>query len=226
MNSFQTARRIAGRAGSLLALSTLLMGAGAAEADAQRAMAAKELTFAVEFPELAGRDGMDERLRERPLRADDLAGLLAREGRIVYGGEEPVEVRLVAFVVGERGEVLGRVVSEPFEMRPGTHRAGEHLPMDELHEVLRRRFPDSTFFPDGYFFPDDFFFPDSTFDEERFPDTIFGRDHFPDSTFDEVGVEDGQVGIVIVAAPTDEELQREARLGSSIVVFQTAPGDR
>lgn len=252
MSFLQSKHRIASRAGAVLALSALFVGAGAIESDAQTAMAAKELTFSVEYPELAGRDGVDERFAERPLRAGELAELLAREGRVVYGGREPVEVRLVAFVVGEEGKLRERVVSEPFRLAP-RERDEESAPLEcalarcvedarEFFGHLARLFPDghffpdSVFFPDGYFFPDDYFFPDSTFDEERvpdstfdeerFPDTIFGRDYFPDSAFDQARLGDDRIGVMIVAAPADGELQREALLRSALVLFDAAPGAR
>lgn len=80
---------------------------------------------------------------EDTLGVGELARLLVREGSLVYRGEAPAEVRLVAYLVGPGGELVDSVGSAPVRIEPGEHRLARFVTPDlyvrELGDALPSR---------------------------------------------------------------------------------------
>lgn len=216
----QITRNIAAAAGMALAVTALIAAGGPSELGAQEDWAAKELVFSVSYP--------DELAATRVRKAfdpEEATRMLAETGRLTFAGRTPVRAQLALFIVGEHG-ASERVVSRPFTLEPREGEDGEFATLEcalaKCTADARELFAQAgEFFPDGYFFPDSIFFPDTLFDEKRFPDSIFSGDFFPDDYFEKAGLERGQVGVMVVVAPADEEMQREANLSSAIIIFDS-----
>lgn len=144
--------------------------------------------------------------REEPMNADMLLGLLAREGRVIYEGEEPVRVQPIVFIVGADGEKRERIAGEPFELEPGQHSLGELLPNTLLPNTKDPALLEEMF-------PGDEFFPGDTFGQGS-----------GDRLLDEVskllsGLEEG-VAVVLAVVPTDQELAAQSKVRPAVFTFE------
>lgn len=75
----------------------------------------------------------------------EFARILARGGSLTYRGDEPAEVRLVAYLIGPEGELVDSVSSEPVRIEPGEHGLGRFLTPDHYVAGLGDELPSRVF---------------------------------------------------------------------------------